>query len=181
MKCHESNRCIMASVDYDVDWFGFSNREHAPLYLLSVLAAAVGVGYFLFGVYTPHVGGLEYALFIVPVIIAALAVRAGGGFASSFILGTVPMYGLALGLVFVLPREAAIPLYRNAFHALLLVSIIAIPLATLGFVLGSLWRYGTGLRTRLNRLLVRIGLAAVVTVLLLAAERWNLIGFGGMA
>lgn len=152
--------------------------DGVSFYLLILLALAVSFALLV----TNLLEIVPFFILAIPVfavVFAALGVCWSGSFVISVLLGMLPAYGWATGIVLV--RPTVTPLTRNLVHANLLVTRFALPVATIGFIIGTGIRYRDQLHDRLPWLLLRIAIAVAITLLLVAAEQYNILQYGSQA
>lgn len=159
---------------------GLSNGmsdEHLPLYILAGIVTLVAFGYFVIGVYRWISLFVVVTLGVAVVGGAALAVKLGGGYVVSIFLGVLPGYGFVIADPYVYNPEGT-PLYLDMISVVLIFSIFFIPLATIGFLAGVLWRYWGEVRRRKYWIASRVGISVVLTGVVFLLVQYDGINYG---
>lgn len=156
-------------------------RRHVRLYSLAFVVSVVSFGYFLIGVYEMLSGMVLFALLVLTAAFAALTVVFDGDFISSVLLGLLPAAAVALSQAFVRqPTSTGPSLVHDSWNVVLISSSYALPIATVGFVTGAVWRYRGDLLEKARWILIRVVIAATATAILFAAQSYSVIRFGGV-
>lgn len=132
------------------------------LYTLACIVSIVGFVYFVAGVY------LWINLFVLVTLgaavvgAAALAVKLGSGYVVIMCLGVLPGYAFIIAHPYVDNPEGT-PLYQDMISVVVISSVFLVPLATIGFLAGVLWRYGGEVQRWKYWIASRVGISVILT------------------